>query len=67
MRLKDKLALISGGAIGIGKATAKVFIEKGAVVCLCDVNEKVGLETADEASFISGAVLRVDGGMVVGT
>ena len=52
MKLKDKIALISGGAIGIGKATAKVFIEQGAVVCLCDVNEKVGRETADELGCV---------------
>lgn len=56
MKLKDKIALISGGAIGIGKATAKVFIEQGAVVCLCDVNEKVGRETADELGCVFSKV-----------
>jgi 3-oxoacyl-[acyl-carrier protein] reductase len=48
MRLKEKVALITGGAAGIGKATAKVFVEQGATVCICDVNEKVGLEMAKE-------------------
>ena len=48
MRLEGKVALITGGAAGIGKATAEVFIDHGATVCLCDVNEKVGLETAEE-------------------
>ncbi len=48
MRLKDKVALITGGAAGIGKATVRVFVEHGAKVCICDVNEEQGMETAQE-------------------
>ena len=45
MRMKDKVVLVTGGAAGIGKATALRFAEEGAQVVICDVNEAVGQET----------------------
>ena len=38
--LKNKKIIISAGAAGIGLAIAKICISKGAVVYLCDINEK---------------------------
>jgi 3-oxoacyl-[acyl-carrier protein] reductase len=48
MRLKDQVALITGGAQGIGRAIAETYAREGAHLALCDVNEQACQATADE-------------------
>jgi NAD(P)-dependent dehydrogenase (short-subunit alcohol dehydrogenase family) len=53
--LQGRRALITGGASGIGKATAVRFIDEGASVVIVDFNEEAGKQTASEigATFVA--------------
>jgi len=55
MLLKDKVCVVTGGAAGIGKATALRFAQEGAKVVICDMNEEAGnavaAELGPDASF----------------
>lgn len=68
MRLKGKTALITGGANGIGKETARRFLQEGATVVICDVNPAVLAETVSEleglGKLLSFTVDVTDGQMV---
>ncbi len=46
MRLKDKVALITGAGSGIGRQSALLFSKEGAAVVAVDVNEQAAQETA---------------------
>lgn len=54
MRLKGKVALITGAGSGIGRATAVLFAREGASLALADVSEAPVLETAEQVKA-SGA------------
>ena len=39
MELKNKVALVTGGASGLGQATVEAFVAKGAKVIILDINK----------------------------
>lgn len=56
MRLENKVAIITGGSRGIGKATALKFVSEGAKVVLVDINKEALLVAKDEIEKLSGVV-----------
>ena len=49
MRLKDKLAIVTGGASGFGEGIARRFAEEGARVLIADLNAEAGPFVDQEA------------------
>ena len=62
MRLKDKVAIITGSASGIGKAIAHRFAKEGALVVISDINDALIGPAVDEIKAAGGkaAGLKVD-------
>ena len=58
-RLKNKVAIITGGASGIGKVTARLFAAEGAAVVITDINEPKLNLVAEEIAAFGGKVLAV--------
>ena len=59
MKLKDKVALITGAASGIGKEIAIEFAREGAKVCIADLSVEAANATAQEINAAGGSAMAV--------
>lgn len=59
MRLQNKVALITGGGGGIGRATALLFAQEGAQVVVTDINDAAGEETVAQVRGRGGEAVYV--------
>lgn len=81
-RLDGKVAIVTGGASGIGEATVRLLRSQGARVLAADVQDERGKRlaeelgedvaraalwlTSDDTSFVNGQAIVVDGGLSAG-
>ena len=56
-KFKNRVALVTGAASGIGRASALAFAREGAKVVIADVNEKGGEETLEAIKSSGGEAL----------
>ncbi|MGD2143594.1 MAG: glucose 1-dehydrogenase [Anaerolineae bacterium] len=66
-RFRNKVAVVTGASMGIGRATALAFAQEGAAVAIADTNEESGVAVAEqaradgsEALFVATDVSRPD-------
>ena len=59
MRLKDKVAIVTGGGVGIGKAYAHGLAQEGAKVIVADIQEAEAKKVADDIKAAGGEAIAV--------
>jgi len=67
MKLKDQVAIVTGGASGIGAASARLFAEEGAKVALVDMDEAGLARVASEIEARQGQAITITADVSDGT
>lgn len=57
MRFDEKAAIVTGGALGIGEAAAKILAERGAGVAILDWNAEAGNEACEQIRAAGGSAI----------
>ena len=58
-QLQDRVALVTGGASGIGRSTALTFAREGAKLVIADMNEEGGQQTVHMITENGGEAARI--------
>ena len=59
MKLRDRVAVITGSASGIGRASAIEFAKEGASIVIVDVNLDGARETVKEIESVGGVAIAI--------
>ena len=65
MRLRDKVAFITGAGMGMGREAAILFADEGAKVVVADIDEKAATETVGTITRAGGEALALTGDVAV--